>query len=985
MTGVGPNGARPHAFKVLLNGHFNDGEAKEAFNSFSQVGVNYLNGKFPAWLRRHMGAGLLTPLIKSVPIEGQPVDARPVNAGNWDTRVWCQALQRFLTPKTKPGEPSKGVRKHLEPQQLAVGVSSGGEALGVIARLLIERATEHGEEDGTPFAVVAIDLVNAHNAFSRRKTQHRLNELAVEDPGMAPLSRAFHAINSQPNHIYIRSSTTPGGLSHLCESRAGGGQGNPLTNIFFTVAIDKILKSIESEFPKVVIRAIQDDINVFGPAELLFGEDGAIQALLSRLEEWDLRPNRKKFQCYAIGQQAVDLTPSWLTRPFVITDPELEAQVKELEKNAKETEAEARTAPGETKATKQATADQAAREAEEARAAIPENVRAHGIKICGAYYGTEAFIETKLKLTEREICSIDLAEPGTILRVATKLAAIDPHVANSAALYSLQARLDYIMATHPPSLTGNLARAADEAMKRSYETIFGTDILNPEGVPNQKYLSDTDFTRDRAYQPIRHNGLGARLHETRCQFLNTMNAVLRQMPSLCPDLTPITGDSWGEPTEESDEAEPPWRTFLASGSKLAEETKSEWNRMKSLKDEALAASHGDVSLFGPSPFDAEDDSFGGGEKLQKRIFDFIYDIRANALLRRAENLMTDDPRRMAFLACRGNPFPRSLLEYTPSRECSFNPTAFRCAVQMLFGIPVTILEPYLGLPIKTNRNSCPATVDPEATNLKARTNVGGGFQKVFHDFIQNWISLLCHRAGIEHIGGSWGRPSTCKNLFEFAAIAIARATGCERLLNYIIPDLLINYGNTRKMIDFKTLGPGMCYSESNSIEEGIVIETRAKKVTADYTKKAKEIDRANGTAEGAIGHIEFQFKKYNEGNVLGFVIGAYGDLSKNFSELTDFLATQKAKKYLQYHNTPFKDAKSMFLRQLRHTLGLVAHHGAATLLLNRLHYCVESPRNPPNFNEDRNNDSAHYHHFQFDHSSKTDYGPRAESREGSCD
>ena len=48
---------------------------------------------------------------------------------------------------------------------------------------------------------------------------------------------------------------------------------------------------------------------------------------------------------------------------------------------------------------------------------------------------------------------------GALLTVATELADADPHAAHSAILYSLQARVDYLLGTHLPEQTCELAEA----------------------------------------------------------------------------------------------------------------------------------------------------------------------------------------------------------------------------------------------------------------------------------------------------------------------------------------------------------------------------------------------------------------------------------------------------------------------------------------------------------------------------------------------
>ena len=61
----------------------------------------------------------------------------------------------------------------------------------------------------------------------------------------------------------------------ICESSAGGGQGNPLTSISFPVVIDKALKTAEPS--DVEPRAQQGDIHLWGDLDEIFRADGTSQ------------------------------------------------------------------------------------------------------------------------------------------------------------------------------------------------------------------------------------------------------------------------------------------------------------------------------------------------------------------------------------------------------------------------------------------------------------------------------------------------------------------------------------------------------------------------------------------------------------------------------------------------------------------------------------------------------------------------------------
>ena len=88
LVGVGPRGFRPGHIKGLFKGFFSDPDAKHARGSFEELGLLYLDGGMPHWLRRALTSGLLTPLVKKLPEQGEAPDARPTNAPDIDVSVW---------------------------------------------------------------------------------------------------------------------------------------------------------------------------------------------------------------------------------------------------------------------------------------------------------------------------------------------------------------------------------------------------------------------------------------------------------------------------------------------------------------------------------------------------------------------------------------------------------------------------------------------------------------------------------------------------------------------------------------------------------------------------------------------------------------------------------------------------------------------------------------------------------------------------------
>ena len=387
ITGVGPRALRPGHIKVLVSGAFRDPDAKEAFARFQQLGRLYLDGTLPPWARRFLNSELLTPLVKEQPPLGQDPDCRPAKGRDMDVAVWTKAVQRAHV---------KELSRVVRPQQLAVAIPAGVAIKVIGSHLKLEAAVR----EKRPYVHVSADVENAHNEYDRCAAQQRLVELEEENPGVPAyrdLARAHHSDCSQPSDVYVRDAGAGRGLKWLCEGRAGGPQGSALTSVAFPVLLDVILKAVERKHPGVEVKAIQDDVDLYGdPADIL-GDDGALEFLLAELKRIaKLKPNRKKFQAYTPTPEAYNaaLAPGqqWLKRPFVITDPETRDRVKAADDLARGMAAAARVAPPELRAAAEAEARSLATAASEMREGTPEGHRAYGIIGCGAAVGDDAFI-----------------------------------------------------------------------------------------------------------------------------------------------------------------------------------------------------------------------------------------------------------------------------------------------------------------------------------------------------------------------------------------------------------------------------------------------------------------------------------------------------------------------------------------------------------------------------------------------------------------
>ena len=127
------------------------------------------------------------------------------------------------------------------------------------------------------------------------------------------------------------------------------------------------------------------------------------------------------------------------------------------------------------------------------------------------------------------------------------------------------------------------------------------------------------------------------------------------------------------------------------------------------------------------------------------------------------------------------------------------------------------------------------------------------------------------------------------------------------------------------LADMKTLAPGTAYSEPASTTPSHAVEKRQKQVSPAYHAAARSLDAELGSQPGSPGPVESELNTYNSGNVLGLVAGAYAELSSAFHAIIDLIASQLADEHLQFFDIDHGMCKSIFLQQVRRSLGLALH------------------------------------------------------------
>jgi len=900
-VGVGTRNFHADHISKLLDGRMTDPESCSALPLFIQLGVLYLNCTIPSWARILLGGGLLTPLNKSPPGIDGVIDARPVKAEDSDTSVWCKALQRAVTDR---------VRATVIPQQLGVGISSGVQLYTTGLKLKYEEA----KTLDLSRILLTIDIENGHNSFDRGLCRRNIISAVENDPTLAPLLLGLQATIGNPTPIYTRTDLDPSGIKYLCDSSQGGGQGNALTGPAFCLTIDSTLKETETLYPGIEVRAIQDDITIFGDPLLIFGEGKALSFITdSLLANAGCTPKLEKFKVLGTLPHSCDNKPAYVKQPSVQhLDPHSGVITSYF-----------------------------------------------GLEVCGTPIGEDGFIRDWLSTESKKLSA-------TISTMTEQLKNLDLQVAHTVLHYSLQNRSDFILSTNLPSQTLPFTLELDNAISKAYASVLGPELLsNTSSDPD--YCNDPKFTSDRFLLKSSQGGGGFRpLHSHRAPFLNCMHTVLPQALSiidrntniitfhgLWPSLQSILGEDSFHPSKRDSK----WQYFYNSGSRYGTELREDWLRLQAQRQALLAtlSPEDNLKYSNHGPLICSPESFGGGGdadntplplgKLHKSIFDSLQTLRTANVTHRALQLPRSDPRRMSFLSSCQDKFSNAILKAMPTRNILFSHHEFQEAVATHFGIPSPICHPVLGQRILNNPKCTQLRVDRYGYNLKTITGATGDHIRTLHDNIVATISSSLSNAAISHRGGPY---RTCKDLFSH----LIPQNLCEendRHLQGIIPDLMIDatrlipftqaesLQGVISLVDAKTLAPGLVYSEHSNTKPNEAVEKRSSAVNTQYHRHAHKLDRnLHHTAPGTLGIIEQELNTYgHSGRVLGAVVGAFSECSKDIYTIRDLIAHCQALRLTDHLAMDLTIASGIFKHQLTHHWGLTFSRGWARLLLQR--------------------------------------------------
>ena len=134
-------------------------------------------------------------------------------------------------------------------------------------------------------------------------------------------------------------------------------------------------------------------------------------------------------------------------------------------------------------------------------------------------------------------------------------------------------------------------------------------------------------------------------------------------------------------------------------------------------------------------------------------------------------------------------------------------------------------------------------------------------------------------------------------------------TDTQRVLQRIIPDIVLNgrglsdgpLANKKSLADIKTLSPCNKYAEDRTHKPNAVVNARQAKVNQDYHHRAKELDRGFGgdSSDGFDAELNSHGKR---GEVLGLVVGAYGEASDAVYLIAEAVAEELATEHCGFYS-----------------------------------------------------------------------------------
>jgi hypothetical protein len=491
--------------------------------------------------------------------------------------------------------------------------------------------------------------------------------------------------------------------------------------------------------------------------------------------------------------------------------------------------------------------------------------------------------------------------------ITVRFSAIDVQVTFNVLKSSLQNLADYFVSIVEHRYVTELIQRVDEALLAAFSHVIGANIS--DGNHHEKVK---DFTELRFSLKAKNGGGGYRKLAERYSFINCMNNVIPRISSLYPHLRPFTGDF------ENDDLR--WETFFNSGIMMGGELKEAIEDLHQRKNDTIYRIGKPINEDKINVISEDVVKFGKDNttRLSNKLCEQFEFLKVKELESKLEELPPGEPRREAYLACKSDPFSKSLFTAPSSCEVHSTSSEFREEATSFLSLHSPLMRQY-GIQIIPLSGRNDITTDDFGHNLKATTGVRGGDRTTLHNDIHRVIGNSIFEAGIPMKGKL---PETCANTFSHLINTQGNNTRereeeRDRMKQGIIPDIIVLanpafpgtdpvntiYDGKNTICDIKTLGPGLAYKNRTATSNSPT-ESRQSQVNTEYHKSAKDIDRKfNGTAQSQQGPVHEELLKYgHQGKVAGLVFGNYGEGSAHLRQLATFVAKHEALKQSHYSN-----------------------------------------------------------------------------------
>ena len=155
----------------------------------------------------------------------------------------------------------------------------------------------------------------------------------------------------------------------------------------------------------------------------------------------------------------------------------------------------------------------------------------------------------------------------------------------------------------------------------------------------------------------------------------------------------------------------------------------------------------------------------------------------------------------------------------------------------------------------------------------------------------------------------------------------------------MVPDFMLELpsqtgGKTRKLAELKVIN--CCSTRYSSGQRGKAVDRRANLIQGEYRRKAREADRISGDRdEETMGPVERKLLQF--GDLLGLVVGAYGEGSEDLHSLIQNLAESTVNAMgLRRGRQASEEELGVVVGQIRRSLSTTFKRAQAQCLISRL-------------------------------------------------